>query len=555
MIKVYIVGLILFTIFFFSCGEKLEETTPVMRMQSHVYMLASDSFRGREAGTPDEINARDYIVSQLKEMGLKPYFGDSFYKKFSFKDGADFTNSSLAINDLSFEVNNDYYPLNNSKSDEVEGNLLNVGFGIMSSNPSHNDYPNHSILDGKIYVMEMSVPGGASYWNDYAEYADLDKRIELASKFGAKAIILINSDSTLDDPRKMISNKIGRTSIPVIIAKESLKKYLLSHISDTIRLKVSVKKIDKTGYNIAAIIDNDADKNIILGAHYDHLGMGGETSRYHGPAAIHNGADDNASGVASILELAYELKDKPLKYNIIIMSFSGEEKGLLGSAALIKNHDIDRLKTVAMLNFDMVGRLDSAHNLTIFGTGTANEWDSVMNIIHDDSLNIKAAPSGIGGSDQMSFYLDSIPVLFFFTGFHTDYHTPADDAEKINYKGMKLVIDYAKDIIDNLNGLEGITYHVTKARTSGNHNYRKGPTLGIVPDYGATGGMTINAVLEGKSGQKAGLKKGDIIIKIGEKSVDDIYDYMDALKLCSFGKTYQIVVRRNGEEITKILEF
>ena len=255
------------------------------------------------------------------------------------------------------------------------------------------------------------------------------------------------------------------------------------------------------------------------------------------------------------MELAYELKDKPLNYNIIIMSFSGEEKGLLGSSALIRNHDIDASKIVAMLNFDMVGRLDSARDLTIFGTGTANEWDSIMNLIHKDSLNIKAAPSGIGGSDQMSFYLDSIPVLFFFTGFHNDYHTPSDDADKINYQGIKYVIDYAKDIIDNINSFSSLTYHATKAKTSKNHNYRKGPTLGIVPDYGATEGMTINAVLDGKPGQKAGLKKGDIIIKIGQKSVKDIYDYMDALKPCEFGKSYPIIIRRGGEEITKTLQF
>lgn len=555
MIKVYFIGFLLFTLFFISCNVNNETSTPIDRMMEHVYVLASDSLKGREAGTQDEIKARDYIVDQLKEMGLKPYFGENYYKEFSFKDGADFSSTSLVINDTSFELNKDFRPLNNSKSDEVEGYLLKVGFGIMSSKPSHNDYPNHSILDGKIFIIEMSVPKGASHWDEYAENADLDKRIDLASKFGAKAIIFINSDSTLDDPRKMISNKTGRTAIPIIIANKSLHDYLLLQKEGKIHLKVSVNKLDKTGYNIAAVIDKGAPKSIILGAHYDHLGLGGVTSRYHGPPAIHNGADDNASGVASILELAYQLKDKPLNYNIIIMSFSGEEKGLLGSSALIRNHDIDESKTLAMLNFDMVGRLDSSNNLTIFGAGTAYEWDSIMHLIHNDTLNIKTVPSGFGGSDQMSFYLDSIPVLFFFTGFHLDYHTPSDDANKINYQGMKYVVDYAEKIIENLNSFNQLTYHATKAKTSGNHNYRKGPTLGIVPDYGASNGMTINAVLEDRPGQKAGLKKGDIIIKIGEKSINDIYDYMDALKLCKFGKSYPIVVKRNGKEISKNLQF
>ena len=555
MTKVCLFILFFFFLFFISCNENTETSNTISRLQTHVYILASDSLRGREAGTLDEIKARDYLVSQIKEMGIKPYFGKNYYKAFSFKDGADFSSSSLNINGLLFEVNKDFYPLNNSKSDEIEGDFIKVGFGIMSSSPSHNDYPNHSILNSKIFIVEMSVPDGASHWNEYADYADLDKRIELAYKFGAKAIILINTDSTLDDPRKMISNKIGYTQIPVIVAKKKLQDYLLLQEEGKVQLKVSVRRLDKIGYNVAGIIDNGADNSIILGAHYDHLGMGGETSRYHGPPAVHNGADDNASGVAALLELAYQLKDRPLNYNIIIMSFSGEEKGLLGSSALIRNHDIDESKIVAMLNFDMVGRLDSAYDLTIFGTGTANEWDSIMSLIHDDSLNIKPASSGIGGSDQMSFYLDSIPVLFFFTGFHLDYHTPSDDADKINYQGIAYVVDYAMKVIENINNFSSLTYHTTKAKTSGNHSYRKGPTLGIVPDYGATGGMAINAVLEGKPGQKAGLKKGDIILKIGDKEVKDIYDYMDALKLCKFGKNYPIVVKRKSIEITLTLQF
>ena len=555
MTKIYLFVLFFIFLFFISCNENTKKSNVISRLESHVYILASDSLRGRESGTPDEIKARDYLVSQIKEMGLKPYFGKNYYKEFSFKDGADFSSSYLSISGLSFELNKDFYPLNNSKSNEIEGDFIKVGFGIMSSNPSHNDYPNHSILDGKIFIIEMSVPDGASHWNEYADYADLDKRIELAYKFGAKAIILINTDSTLDDPRKMISNKIGYTKIPVIIAKKKLQEYLLSIEEGKVQLKVSVKKLDKTGYNVAGIIDNGADSSIILGAHYDHLGMGGETSRYHGPPAVHNGADDNASGVAALLELAYQLKDKPLNYNIIIMSFSGEEKGLLGSSALIRNNDIDKSKIVAMLNFDMVGRMDSTHDLTIFGTGTANEWDSIMSLIHEDTLNIKPAPSGIGGSDQMSFYLDSIPVLFFFTGFHLDYHTPSDDADKINYQGIAYVVDYAMGVIENINNFGHLTYHTTKAKTTGNHSYRKGPTLGIVPDYGAIEGMTVNAVLEGKPGEKAGLKKGDIIIKIGEIEVKDIYDYMDALKLCKFGKSYPIIVKRKSEKITLTLQF
>ncbi len=541
-----------------SCTpSQKEQKTAVENLKTDVGILASDSLLGREAGTEGAAKARKYIVSRLKAMGLKPYFGDSYTKAFPFKDGADFSGSSLTVKGKDFKVGKDFRPLNKSKNGSVTANAVFAGYGIMSSNPPHNDYTDHSKFDGKVFIMEMSVPGGYSEWDKYAEQADLDKRLELAVKFGAQAVIFINSDSTFDDPRKMISNAVGRTPVPVVIAGDSLRDFLLKNPGADISLDVKMKKFDKTGYNIAAVIDKGAADNIIIGAHYDHLGMGGETSRYHGPPAIHNGADDNASGVAAMLELTEMLKDKPLKHNIIIMSFSGEEKGLLGSSALIKQGVIDPSKTLCMLNFDMVGRMDSAHDLTVFGTGTALEWDSLMNLIHDSTLNIKPAPSGIGGSDQMSFYLDSIPVLFFFTGFHDDYHTPSDDADRINYRGIDQVAGYAYQIVDILNNTGKLSYHTTKARTSGNHDYRKGPTLGIVPDYAGNDGkgMMIQAVLDGRPAAKAGLQKGDILIKLGDTDIKDIYDYMDALKKCSKGKSYPVEIMRKGEKLSKTVQF
>jgi hypothetical protein len=557
MTKFFIYLLFVFAVAVTACNtDDKNKFSTVENLKNHIEILASDSLGGREAGTENEIKARDYIVTQMKAMGLKPFFGDSFFKSFDFKDGADYSESTLSVNGKSFIVGKDFSPWNKSRSGKVEGSIVDAGYGIMSSKPSHNDYPNHNILDGKIFLMEMSVPGGAGNWESYAEVADLDKRIELTSKFGAKAVILINSDSTFDDPRKMISNNPGRTAIPVIVAKKSLAAFLKDNPEAEVSMNVSVNKFDKTGYNVAGVIDNGASASIIIGAHYDHLGMGGETSRYDGPPAVHNGADDNASGVAAVLELARQLKDKKLNYNVLVMSFSGEEKGLLGSSALIRQNEIDKDSILCMLNFDMVGRMDSALDLTVFGTGTALEWDSVLGLVNYDTLNIKPAPSGIGGSDQMSFYLDSIPVLFFFTGFHNDYHTPSDDADRINYQGIEMVVDYAASIIENLNDFDGLTYHKAKARTSHKGNYRKGPTLGIVPDFGGAGeGLTVQAVLDDRPAAKAGLQKGDVIIKIGDTEIKDIYDYMDALKKCSKGKSYEVVILRKGEKLNKTVDF
>jgi len=519
-------------------------------------VLAADSLGGREAGSIFEIKARDFIVSEFKNIGLLPFFGNSFYQVFDFKDGANFNSSSITINGKSFLPNSSFYPLSKSKNDSISAKIVKVGYGIMSSKPSHNDYLNHAILDGKIFIMEVSVPGGMANYSSFSEYADIDKKIELATKFGAKAVIFVNNDSSFNDPRKLISNKNGKTSIPIIFAKDDLQTYLNSIDEAEVTLKVEIQKIDKQAYNIAGFIDNGSAKNIVIGAHYDHLGLGGETSRCNCGPAIHNGADDNASGVASIMEIARELKSKPLKYNILFIAFSGEEKGLLGSSALMNSKILTKTNVLCMLNFDMVGRLDSLTNeLYIYGSASANEWDSILPK-GNANLKISKNPSGIAGSDQMSFYLDSIPVLFFFTGIHDDYHKPSDDANKINYDGLSKIINYSLQLINSIDSSKLISFHAANIKSGESKNYRSGPTLGIVPDYGsAEDGLIVKAVVDDKPGSKAGILKGDFITKIGEKDVKDIYDYMDALKECKLDTKCNILVKRNGKIVQLIVNF
>lgn len=526
------------------------------RMQADLKILASDSLGGREAGSTYEILARNYIASSFKRNNLIPFFDGSYFQEFPFKDGADFSESFLTFNGKKYKNINEFQPLSKSKNDNVSGKMLKVGFGILSSSPSHNDYTNHNILDGKIFVIDISVPGGSSNYEKYVESADLDKRIEMAAKFGAKAVILINNDSSFNDPRKMISNQKGRTPIPVVFAKGALLDLINKSDSADISINIDIKKFDKQGYNVAGYIDNGSDKTIIIGGHYDHIGMGGETSRST-EAAIHNGADDNASGVALVIELAHQLKDKKLNSNILFLSFSAEEKGLYGSSYFVEN-SLPAIKnqTLCFINFDMVGRMDSAKSsMTVFGTGTANQWDTIMGSIPDENINITKALTGIGGSDQMPFYLDSVPVLFFFTGVHDDYHTPNDDEKFINYNGMERVLNYSLNLILEIDKQDSLSWKATKARTGSSGRSRGGLSMGIMPDYSTEGGVLVSMVIEGKPGNKAGLLKGDIIKRIDTSTIKDIYDYMDVLKTCKPNQVYDLEIMRNGEKMILKLQF
>jgi aminopeptidase YwaD len=541
--------LMFLSIFLFaSCNSSVqkEENSPLFKQD--ISILASDSLAGREAGTQYEIMARDYLAQQFAKAKLQPYFDSSYYSAFDFKDGADYSTSFLWINGKKYEFGSDFSPLSKSRNDSISGPLKKVGYGILSSKPQHNDYPDHSSLEGRVFVMELSVPGGADNYEQYAEYADLDKRIDLASKFGAKAVILVNNDPEFTDPRKMISNKRGRTPIPVVYAKGALLEDINALNEADVQLKVDIKKLDKTGYNVGAYIDNGADKWLVFGAHYDHLGLGGETSRST-EKAIHNGADDNASGVSMVMELARYYANKKMNVNMLFLSFSAEEKGLYGSSDFVENHFAQiRNNTLAYINFDMVGRLDSlSKKLTIFGTGTSPLWDSLMPKSADSVLQIAKSPSGIGGSDQMPFYLDSIPVLFFFSGIHDEYHMPADDENRINYQGMEVIFNYMIDLVDTIQYQENLPYQATNDRKRKSRRYRDGPSLGIMPDYSAEGGVLVNMVIEGKPASVAGILEKDIITSINGKEIEDIYDYMDILKTCKKGESYPVEIKRNGK--------
>lgn len=308
----------------------------------------------------------------------------------------------------------------------------------------------------------------------------------------------------------------------------------------------------RTGHNVVGFIDNKATNTIVLGAHYDHLGYGEDkNSMYRGEGkVIHNGADDNASGTSALIELGYWLKKSGLtKYNYILVAFSGEELGLFGSKYFAENNPVAAANINYMINMDMVGRLnDSTHSLSIGGFGTSPAWSELINK-DDKNFRIKIDSSGTGPSDHTSFYLKDIPVLFFFTGTHTDYHKPGDDADKINYNGMLQIIGYIKNILTATNSKDKIAFTKTREVHSGMRSSFK-VTLGVMLDYTFAGpGIYVDAITEDRPAEKAGVEAKDIILQVGDYPLADVQGYMQALGKFEKGQTTTLKVKRGDKEL------
>ena len=308
------------------------------------------------------------------------------------------------------------------------------------------------------------------------------------------------------------------------------------------------------GRNVVGFLDNGKEKTVIIGAHYDHLGYGEEGSLADSAGQIHNGADDNASGVAAMLGLAKKLKKENLSTNVLFIAFTGEEKGLWGSNFFIKNSPIPAEEMAYMVNMDMVGRLDSNRRLAIYGIGTSPLFKPALDKCNTFNFQSKFDSSGVGPSDHTSFYLEDVPVLHFFTGQHKDYHKPTDDTEFINFEGIEIVADYIESIVLHLNEFDSIPFTKTKEKSNKARAFKV--TLGVIPDYLFDGvGMRIDGVKEDRPASNAGIEKGDVVIKMGEFEVKNMTDYMECLSKFEEGMTVKVTVNRNGEKLDKDVSF
>ena len=314
-----------------------------------------------------------------------------------------------------------------------------------------------------------------------------------------------------------------------------------------------------TGYNVLGFLDNGASTTVVIGAHYDHLGYGGEGSLYRGEEkAIHNGADDNASGVAVMLDLANRLMvdqslNKNTSNNYLFMAFSGEEMGLLGSNYFSKNPTIDATSINYMINMDMVGRMKKDSTFAVYGVGTSPIFKQTLKA-HNHKFKLVENESGVGPSDHTSFYLIDIPVLHFFTGQHEDYHKPSDDSEKLNYDGMNLISSYILEVISDLDDNGELAFRTTKNESEETPRFKVG--LGVVPDYLYDGeGMRIDGTREDTPAYAAGLQKGDVVLKLGDSTVTDMMSYMRALSVFEKGDEAAISVKRGEQILEKTVKF
>jgi hypothetical protein len=318
--------------------------------------------------------------------------------------------------------------------------------------------------------------------------------------------------------------------------------------------------VTDTAANVVGYLDNGAATTIIIGAHYDHLGMSGQNSSLDANPQnkIHNGADDNASGVAGVLALAryFSTNDKKEKNNFLFLCFSGEELGLLGSKYFAEHTPVDLSTVNFMINMDMIGRLDpQTKTVIVHGTGTSPVWEPLLRKLENENIKIKMDSSGTGPSDHTSFYLKNLPVLHFFTGAHSDYHKPSDDWEKINVEGEVHVLKLITAVVENLDNEPKLGFLKTKSNLQTSRSAFK-VTLGIMPSYASSeDGLKVDGVTEGRPGHKAGIQTGDIIIKLGDVEVKNIQHYMDALGKFEKGQTVPVKVRRNNEELDLFVTF
>jgi len=463
MRKVFWLGLFLFITGLpavFSQSFQWTDAAAVARIKENISLLAADSMMGRESGTPGEYLARKYIAAQYKEIGLAPLFDTSYFESFTFSD-VDFLDlgNSVEVNGKKLQLYRDYYPIGFSANDTVSGEMVFVNTGIFCESAGINDYQGAD-LAGKIAVIDLAVPGPILEKKNVWDSAQKVVRVNRAMSMGAVGVIFISTQKKYGTPSKDPNFYKERVKIPVVFVSDS--SIILEKNSGYAKISTS---IDRSGmrktYNVGGFIDNGAENTVIIGALYDHLGLGYFGARDPGINTVHNGADDNASGVAGVLELARMLKSTgPKNNNYIFLAFSGEEKGLIGSERFITQGNYKKERINYMIDLDMIGRLDAKKKIKIYGTGTADLWEKAIDNVGDKGFKITRIKTGIGGSDHYSFNQHQIPAIFIHTGLHDDYHKAVDDAYLINFNGAHEVVKYAYDIIRYLDDKGKITFKV-----------------------------------------------------------------------------------------------
>ncbi|MCX8051332.1 MAG: M28 family peptidase [Chlorobi bacterium] len=569
------------------------------RLRAHVKFLASPQLEGREPGTAGNERAADYIAEQFRLFGIEP-LGTDYFQRFPIASSISLvgTNevrvrmllerpgiprSALKPVQISWKPLQDYVPLGISDTGTVTAPVVFCGFGRQQSGgPS--DFAGVE-LGGKIAVI---LTGDPDHYNPHepfrVNYSELRRKALRARRAGARAVVFVHPQGDSSevlmplryDGRAPIGGVLAihvKRSIAArlfpreqslftreqeIVKTKAPQSFVLPDVEMTIRVE---HRTDSTTIaNVVGIVRGTdptlRDEYIAVGAHFDHLGWGDDNSLYTGvERRIHPGADDNASGTAGLLELARAIAAQPLPRSVVFCAFNAEERGLLGSAYYTRNPAVPLEKTVAMINLDMIGRLQGKR-LNIQGVGSSPLWKPLV-----DSLATAAGfePSytedGIGPSDHASFYTRGVPVLFFFTGLHSDYHRPTDTWDKLDYSAQARVVELVRRTIERIAALAERP-GFTKVASSAQGRMGMGAAkvrFGVMPDYADhPKGLRISGVVDDSPAQRAGLRDGDVIVQIGSTPIRSIYDLMDVLSRAEPGEEADVIVLRGSQENERV---
>lgn len=620
----------------------------VERLRAHVEYLAADKLAGRLTASPGADLAAKYIAREFSRYGLRRSIGhdtpgmsileadspNRYLQKFPYVARAELGKNNLffvkprrAEDALQFKVGEDWLPLGFSSNAEVRGaEAVFVGYGISSPELKYDDY-SVSSAKGRIAIVFAGTPEGDNPHGQFAQAGQVRFKVAAARGAGARALLIIaNAEKLREDRLAQLSyDNSGEAGIPVlVVSRQTAAKILGGYITDlgifekaadsrglqsnngdgytvarrlrqptshNIDLSVDVLRREVPAYNVIGILDGSdptlKNEAIVIGAHYDHLGLGGYGSLAARPGEIHHGADDNASGVAGLLELARILSAERPRRTIVFAAFSGEEEGLLGSNYYVNHPIVPLANTVAMINLDMIGRMKS-NKLIVGGMGTAQEWRDILPranlhsqpmslaevaspsrtpgkvtavvgtngqmtsaIVHTQRFDLTLNEDGFGPSDHSSFYAKQIPVLFFWTGTHEDYHKPSDTAEKINYDDEALIVGLIGRVVRELDHSDKRpAYLVAKSESTGRSTGFR-VYLGTIPNYAdSSDGLLLDGVRDDSPAAKAGLKAGDKIVKLAGRDVKNVYDYTAALGEMKADQEYEVELLRAGERVT-----
>lgn len=574
-----------------SCSNTGKQKVTADKLRNHIKYLSSDSLKGRLTGSVGDSLAAEYIKKELILYGLIPVSGDGL-QRFKVTDkvmpGKD---NFLSFNGKIYSRDNDFEPTAFSENKSLKSEVVFAGYGFNINNDSlkWNDY-NGNDAKNKWVIIMRGDPEPDNSKSKFAPFSgDRDKSL-LAKDMGAGGVLLVSGENfDKEDRFEPLAKGEYSVGIPVFRIKRGVADAILAesktNINDLEKRLNSGRK--PHSFLTATIIDAKSEiiqnmantRNVIMeipgedprlkneylifGAHFDHLGMGGpgSSSRKPDTIGVHHGADDNASGVAMLIELAgkFASTNSTHKRTLVFVSFSGEEEGLWGSKYFADHPGIDLSKVDVMINMDMVGRLKDTKDLQIGGVGTAEGLQKKAEVLSDTNfLKLAFTNEGSGPSDHSSFYAKDIPVLFFTTGAHTDYHTPSDTWEKINYKGMVTVSDLIFKLASEL-ASDTAKLHFKEAgpKAEVTRGYlRRGVTLGIMPDFAGVvkNGLRADLVTPGKPAANGGMKKGDIITSIDGKQVNNIQDYMFRLNQLKKGQVISVEILRNNKKEVLIIQ-